>query len=150
MTSTERTDINLDAAIAKADSDLARTDGKASALLTLDGLLVAALGLGGTGLHGLALVLAVVGAVALIAAVVLAVLVIRPRLGGTDLNDRSSYVYYAEADPAAIADALAADRRPARLQALSRIALRKMRTLRLAGDVSLVAVIAIAAALLTR
>ncbi|MFJ9188960.1 Pycsar system effector family protein [Streptomyces anulatus] len=150
MASTDRTSTNLDTAIAYAAADLTRTDTKAGLLLTLDGLLVAALSLSGTDLDGLALVLAVVGAVALIGSVVLALLVIRPRLGGRGLDDRSSYAYYADADPAAITEALAADRRPARLTALSRIALRKMRLLKVAGDTTLAAVILIAAAILTR
>nr|WTE08793.1 DUF5706 domain-containing protein [Streptomyces anulatus]WTE08805.1 DUF5706 domain-containing protein [Streptomyces anulatus] len=146
----DSTSTNLDTAIAYAATDLTRTDTKAGLLLTLDGLLVAALSLSGTDLDGLALVLAVVGAVALIGSVVLALLVIRPRLGGRGLDDRSSYAYYADADPAAITEALAADQRPARLTALSRIALGKMRLLKVAGDTTLAAVILIAAAILTR
>ncbi|MGW3090101.1 Pycsar system effector family protein [Streptomyces sp. NPDC001108] len=150
MTAADRTSINLDSALSYAAADLARTDTKAASLLTLDGLLVAALSLGATDLHGLALVLAVAGVVALVAGVVLAILVIKPRLQGTGTADRASYVYFAGADPAAIAEAMASDRRPARLQALSRIALRKMRMLGLACTTSLVATVAIAAALLTR
>ncbi|NEB42273.1 Pycsar system effector family protein [Streptomyces sp. SID14515] len=147
---TDRTDRNLDATIAHTTADLARTDTKAGLLLTLDGLLVAALSLSGTDMHGLSLTLAVVGAIALVGSVILALLVIRPRLNGGQINDRTSYGYFAEADPAAIAEALAADRRPAHLAALSTIALQKMRRLRLAGDITLVAVVAIAAAILTR
>ncbi|MFJ2110609.1 Pycsar system effector family protein [Streptomyces sp. NPDC087850] len=147
---TDRTDTNINEAITYAASDLARTDTKAGLLLTLDGLLVAALGLTGTDLHGLALILAIIGAVALIASVVLALLVLRPRIAGGRINDRASYAYYATAKPDAIAQALAEDRRPARLIALSTIALRKMRLLIWAGDTTLAAVIAIAAAILTR
>lgn len=150
MTTTDRTSSNLDTAISYAAADLARTDTKAGLLLTLDGLLVAALSLSGTDLDGLPLVLAVVGAVALIASVVLALLVIRPRLNGRSLDDRSSYGYYAVADPSEITAALAEDRRPGRLTVLSRIALRKMRLLILAGDTTLAAVVLIAAAILTR
>ncbi|MEU3148428.1 Pycsar system effector family protein [Streptomyces sp. NPDC006999] len=146
----DRTDTNMDSAIAYAASDLARTDTKAGLLLTLDGLLVAALSFLGTDLHGPALALAIVGAVALVGGVVLALLVIRPRLAGGKVNDRASYAYFATAEPAAIADALAEDRRPARLTALSTIALRKMKVLVWAGDTTLAAVVAIAAAILTR
>lgn len=146
----DRTDANLDIAIAYAASDLARTDTKAGLLLTLDGLLVAALSLSGTDLTGLSLGLAVAGAIALIGSVVLALLVIRPRLNGRSLDDRSSYGYYATAAPDEITTALAEDRRPGRLTVLSRIALRKMRLLILAGDTTLAAVILIAAAILTR
>jgi hypothetical protein len=150
MTTTDHTSTNLNSTIAYAGTDLSRTDQKAAALLALDGLLVAALSFLGTDLHGLALILAIVGAVALVAGVVLAVLVIRPRLTGRGLQDRASYVYYATADPAAITEALAEDRRIARLQALSRLALRKMRVLQLAGDTTLVAVFTIAAAVFAR
>lgn len=150
MASTDRTSTNLDSAIAYAAADLTRTDTKAGLLLTLDGLLVAALSLTGTDLTGLSLGLGVVGAVALVGSVVLALLVIRPRITGRGLQDRASYTYFATADPAAITEALAEDRRTARLQTLSRLALRKMRLLQLAGDTTLVAVVAIAAAALTR
>ncbi|WP_327335114.1 Pycsar system effector family protein [Streptomyces anulatus] len=141
---------NIDTAITYAGSDLARTDTKAGLLLTLDGLLVAALSLSGTHLNGLSVILAAAGTLALISSVILSLLVIRPRLTGRDLTDRSSYTYYANAAPAEIAQALTEDRRPARLTALSRIALRKMRLLQIAGDTTLAAVILIAAAILTR
>ncbi|MFJ5099398.1 Pycsar system effector family protein, partial [Streptomyces sp. NPDC088557] len=139
----------LDATLAFTVSDLGRTDTKAGLLLTLDGLLVAALSLAGTDLAGLSLVLAVTGAVALVVGVVLALLVIRPRLSRSHA-DPSGYIALAAATPAAITEALTADHRAFRLQALARIALAKMRLLSLAGDVTLVAVVAVAAALLTR
>ncbi|MEU4502637.1 Pycsar system effector family protein [Streptomyces sp. NPDC024089] len=142
----DRTDSNLDSALTHTVSEISRTDTKAGLLLTLDGLLVAALSFLGTDIDGLALVFALVGAV------VLALLVIRPRLAapGQTVSDRAHFGFYATAEPAEIAEALTGDRRPARLQALSRIALRKMTQLRRSGDASLVAVIAIAAAILTR
>ncbi|MFC8014090.1 Pycsar system effector family protein [Streptomyces cinereoruber] len=146
---TDSTSTSLDASLAYTAGDLARTDTKAGLLLTLDGLLVAALSLAGTDLAGLALALAVVGSAALIASVVLALLVIRPRLS-KGREDRGGYIYLATAAPADITEALAADHRIPRLQALARIALRKMQLLRLAGDAALVAVVAIAAAILTR
>ncbi|MFE2015656.1 Pycsar system effector family protein [Streptomyces sp. NPDC059491] len=146
---TDRTSANLTASLAHTAADLSRTDTKAGLLLTLDGLLVAALSLAGTDLTGLALALAAIGAVALIGGVVLALLVIRPRLT-TDHRDRTGYIYLAGADPAAVTEALAGDHRVAQLQALARIALAKMRLLRIAGDTTLVAVVAIAAAILAR
>ena len=147
----DRTDENLNRAIDHTASEISRTDSKAGLLLTLDGLLVAALSFLGTDVHGVALVLAVVGAVALVAGVVLALMVIRPRLKAPGGNhDRSSFVHYATADLDEITAGMAEDRRPGRVQVLSRIALRKMRVLQLAGDASLAAVIAIAAAVLTR
>ncbi|MFE7111131.1 Pycsar system effector family protein [Streptomyces sp. NPDC057575] len=129
---------------------MARTDTKAGHILTLDGLLVAALGLTGTDLHGTALALAATGAVALIGSIVLAMLVIRPRLKSQDLNDRATYMYYAKADPSEIEASLSADQRLAHLKALGRLTDSEMRMQRLAGDTSLVAVAAIAAAILTR
>ncbi|MFJ5288605.1 Pycsar system effector family protein [Streptomyces sp. NPDC088348] len=148
---TDRTDINLDAALTHTVSEISRTDTKAGLLLTLDGLLVAALSFLGTHVHGLALVLAVLGAVALVGAVVLALLVIRPRLAAPgQVSDRGHFGFYATAEPDEIAQTLTEDRRPVRLQALSRIALRKMIQLRRSGDASLLAVVTIAAAILTR
>ena len=148
----DRTDSNLDSALTHTVSEISRTDTKAGLLLTLDGLLVAALSFLGTDVDGLALTLAAVGAVALVGGVVLALLVIRPRLAapGQTVSDRAHFGFYATAEPAEIAEALTGDRRPARLQALSRIALRKMTQLRRSGDASLIAVITIAAAILAR
>ncbi|MEU3084731.1 Pycsar system effector family protein [Streptomyces albidoflavus] len=146
----DRTSTTLTEALDHTTADLGRTDTKAGLILTLDGLLVASLSLLGTGLKGPALVLAATGAVALIASVVLALYVIRPRIGGSTYQDRASYAFYAEASPEDLAQALAEDRRQDRLQVLSLIALRKMRLLRVAGDTTLVAVVTIAAAILTR
>lgn len=151
MQLTGQTSGNLDAALAHTVSEITRTDTKASALLTLDGLLVAALGLLGTDVHGPALAVAVLGGLTLVAAVVLALLVIRPRLarpGGT--TDRSGFIYWAAATPDTITAEMTEDRRPTRLQVLSHLCLRKMRMLRAAGDTSLAAVVLIAAALLLR
>ncbi|MGW1848603.1 Pycsar system effector family protein [Streptomyces sp. NPDC001966] len=148
----DRTDININDALAHTVSEVSRTDTKAGLLLTLDGLLVAALGLTGTDLHGPALVLAVAGAVAVAGSVVLALLVIRPRrtAPGQTVSDRAHFGFYATAEPAEITEALTGDRRPARLQALSRIALHKMTQLRHSGDAALAAVVLIAAAILAR
>lgn len=150
MNVADRTDANLNEALAHTTGEIARTDTKSGLLLTLDGLLVAALGLTGTDLHGLALVLAVVGAVALVGSVVLALLVIRPRLAGGGIDDRASFAFYADAADDAITAALSDDRRRTRLKALSRLARRKMRLLIVAGDAALAALVLIAAAILTR
>ncbi|MCX5145098.1 Pycsar system effector family protein [Streptomyces sp. NBC_00338] len=147
---TDRTDTNLDSCLAYTAADLSRTDTKAGNVLALDGLLVAALSLSGTDLGGLSLVLAVAGAVALIGSVVLALLVIRPHLAGGGAADRASYVFFARASPDAVAEALAEDRRPAQLKALSAIAHRKMRRLAHACNATLIAVVAVAAAILAR
>ncbi|GHI91730.1 Pycsar system effector family protein [Streptomyces olivaceus] len=150
MQPTDQTSRNLDTALAHTVSEITRTDTKASALLTLDGLLVAALGLLGTDVHGPALAVAVLGGLTLVAAVVLALLVIRPRLGVAGTTDRSGFIYWAAATPDTITTEMTEDRRPARLQVLSTLCLRKMRTLRAAGDTSLAAVVLTAAALLLR
>ncbi|MFE2601711.1 Pycsar system effector family protein [Streptomyces sp. NPDC059396] len=143
-------DENLNRALDHTAGEIARTDTKAGVLLTLDALLVAALSLLGADVHGVALGLAVLVAVALVVSVVLALAVIRPRLAARGATDRASFVHWATADPADIEAGLREDRRLHRLHTLSRIALRKMRYLRGAGDASLVAVIALAAAMLTR
>ncbi|MFB6984235.1 Pycsar system effector family protein [Streptomyces scopuliridis] len=147
---TDRTDKNLDAALAHTVSEITRTDTKAGLILTLDGLLVAALSFLGTELDGAALVAALIGAAALIGSVVLAVLVIKPRLTGGGLVDKGSFIFYADASDEAIDASLTEDLRRTRVRVLSRIALRKMRSLHYASYASIAAVVAIAAAILTR
>ena len=143
---------SLTAGLAHTVQDIARTDAKAGVLLTLDGLLVAALSLLGTDARGVSLGLAVAGAIALIASVVLALLVVRPRLNPAGGPDRASFVHWAseELSDEEIEEGLREDRRLPRLRTLSRIAMRKMRVLRLSGDAALAAVVLIAAAILTR
>ncbi|GHH95700.1 Pycsar system effector family protein [Streptomyces capillispiralis] len=142
-------DANLVAAIDQTLSELGRTDSKAGVLLTLDGLLVAALGLLGS-VTGVTLALVAVSAVALVVSVVLALLAIRPRLGSPGVQDRAGFAYWATATQDEIQAGMQEDRRLARVQVLSRVVLWKMTRLRLAGDASLVAVAALAAALITR
>ncbi|MFJ3699562.1 Pycsar system effector family protein [Streptomyces sp. NPDC090052] len=149
---TDRTDQNLNAMIEHTAGEISRTDTKAGLLLTLDGLLVAALSFLGKDVHGATLAFAFLGAVTLVGSVILAITVIRPRLAapGQVVSDRGHFGYFATASSEEISETLAEDRRPLRLQALSRIALRKMRYLQAAGDASVVAVLAIAAAILAR
>lgn len=142
-------DANLVAAIDQTLSELGRTDSKAGVLLTLDGLLVAALGLLGS-VTGVTLALVAVSAVALVVSVVLALLAIRPRLGSPGVQDRAGFAYWATATQDEIQAGMQEDRRLARVQVLSRVVLWKMTRLRLAGDASLIAVAALAAALITR
>lgn len=144
------TDKHLDAALAHTVSEITRTDTKAGLILTLDGLLVAALSFLGTDIEGVALVLAVVAMVTVVASVLLAVTVIRPRLTGRGLADKGSFVYWAEATTEEITESLITDRRLTRVQVLSRIAIRKMRFLSHASTTSMVGVVAVAAAILTR
>jgi hypothetical protein len=136
-------DRNLDDALSAVAAEVARTDSKASLLLALDGVLVAAVATLGTNLPVVAAVFAAVGVLALVAAAVLGVLVVRPRLGGTD---RSSFPYWATCDPGEIEAGMVEDRRAVRVQVLSGICLRKMRALQSAADYTLTAVITLALA----
>ncbi|MFJ6687151.1 Pycsar system effector family protein [Streptomyces werraensis] len=70
------------------------------------------------------------------AAAVLLLLVVRPRLGG---HDRASFPYWARLDQDVITATMTGDTRPVRITVLSRIALRKYRTLRRAVDCILAA-----------
>jgi hypothetical protein len=144
-----RTDTNLDRAIDHTAGEISRTDNKAGLLLALDGVLVAAAATLGQHLPTAALIAAGVGVVALVAAVVLGLLVVRPRLGTPNGNDRSSFVYWATcATDDDVAASLAEDRRLTRVRVLSWIAMRKMRFLQHATVATLVAVVALAAAAL--
>lgn len=140
---------SAETAITTVSTEISRTDSKAGLLLTLDGLLVAALGLLGTDVRGWALGLAIVAAAALTVSVGLAVRVIRPQLAPRGPRD-ASFVTWAVATEDEIRQSLDTGCQVIRIQVLSRIAVRKMRRLRLAGDTSLVAVVATAAALLVR
>lgn len=148
MTSTQ--DRGVADALAHTTGEIARTDTKAGALLTLDGLLVAALSLMDGHPSVASVVLAVIGGLALVAGVIGAVLVIRPRVPRDGGPDKGSFAYFAQASETEIRTRLNGDNRVVRLQALSEVALRKMRALRVAGDATLVAVAGIAAAILTR
>lgn len=145
-------DTALQTGLAQTVQEIARTDTKAGLLLTLDGLLLAALSLFKEGgeVSGVSLVLAAIGATALVLSVILALLVVRPRLHRHGGPDKNSFVHWAIASDADIEAGLREDRRLPQLRVLSQIVLRKMRRLRLAGDASLIAVITIAAAILTR
>ncbi|MGQ4517357.1 Pycsar system effector family protein [Streptomyces sp. DW26H14] len=146
-----RAEKNLDDAIAHTAGEISRTDGKASFLMTLDGVLIAAVAALGKDIHGAALVAAVIGVVSLVAAAVLGLVVVHPRLRAPGGNhDRASFIYWASASPEDIISGMREDRRIARVQVLSRIALRKMRYLQCSGAASLCAVIAIAIAAVSR
>jgi hypothetical protein len=145
----DRTDANLTAAIDHTAGEISRTDTKASLLLALDGVLVAAVATLGANVPAAALVLVAVGTVALVVAVVLGLLVVRPRLAAPNgVNDRSSFVHWATATEDDIAAGMTEDRRVARVRVLSAIALRKMTFLRWTTDATAVAVVALAAAAL--
>ncbi|MDQ1033075.1 hypothetical protein QF035_010657 [Streptomyces umbrinus] len=78
----------------------------------------------------------VFGVLALAAASVLLLLVVRPRLGG---SDRASFPYWARLDEDGVRACIDGDARPARIQVLSVIALRKFTHLRRAVDLILTA-----------
>ncbi|MFE6743900.1 Pycsar system effector family protein [Streptomyces tubercidicus] len=136
-------------ALTTVKSEITKADTKSGHILTLDGLLVAALSLMSKQSTGVALVLAAAGAAALAVSVLLALLVIRPRLGAPGgTHDRASFVYWATASPDEIATGMQEDRRNARLKVLSKIALRKMHIQRLAGYAAFVATVFTAVAAL--
>jgi hypothetical protein len=148
MTTADRIDEALTRAIDHTAGEISRTDNKAGLLLALDGVLVAAVATLGSNLPIAALILAGLGVVALVAAVVLGLLVVRPRLGTPNGNDRGSFVHWAACTDAEVVESLADDRRVTRVRVLSWIALRKMRFLQHATTATLIAVVSLAAAAL--
>ncbi|MFI6771172.1 Pycsar system effector family protein [Streptomyces sp. NPDC050355] len=144
----DRTEHNLTDGITHLSTEITKADAKAGQILTLDGFLVAALSLIGKSSAGAALIVEAVGALALTASALLALLVIRPRLTVPGSADRASFIYWATATPDEIEEGMREDRRKARIHTLSRIALRKMRVQRLAGDMAFIAAAAIAVAAL--
>jgi hypothetical protein len=134
-------------ALARALDDViaenVRTDAKAAALLSGGGILAAALGLITAGGHAEPVTVGVAGAL-LAAALIASASAIRPRLANAD---RSAFPHWATLDrPELVDDALAVDRRRERLIVMSRLAMRKMRMLRWATDLTIGAVIALAVA----
>ncbi|MEU5157798.1 MULTISPECIES: Pycsar system effector family protein [Actinomycetes] len=145
----EHTERNWTDALANVGGEITKADSKAGSILTLDGLLVAALGLMNRDVNGATLALEAIGAVALAASVLLALLVIRPRLatpGTSGTHDGASFIAWKNATPEQIEAAMHEDRRATRVQTASRIAYRKMRVQRWAGDCAFIATAAIAVA----
>ncbi|MEV8324578.1 Pycsar system effector family protein [Kitasatospora sp. NPDC056731] len=132
----------IDRELAIVAAEIARTDTKASALLSADSLLGAVLGLivNGGHVHAAATITA---AIVLGAALVLAALVIRPRLKKTD---KASYPHYATLSAPALVEVLVEDRRAEKLLTLCKIADHKMKSLRWATDVTIAAIAAISLA----
>lgn len=126
-------------------AEIGRTDSKASLLLAFVGAVLA--GLASLADNELPVAARVLGGGAVAAfgvAVVLLLLVVRPGLGG---DDRASFLHWATlGDEAALAAALAEDRRVIRIGVLSGITRRKMRLLRRAVDGIFVALVLLAAA----
>jgi len=142
-------DTRLDAATTTVLAEISRTDAKSGVLLTSFSLPLAALvaAVPGKTLPGLSAVLVGVGTVGLVTAMLVVLLAVRPRLGGAA---RGSFLYWSlcTADEV-LADLQAPTDRAAHVVHLSRIAKRKYKGLRLAGDITAAALVALAAALLT-
>ncbi|MGN7139140.1 Pycsar system effector family protein [Streptomyces pseudogriseolus] len=142
-------DARLDAATGTVLAEISRTDAKSGVLLTSFSLPLAALvaAVPGKALPGASAVLVGVGTVGLVAAMLVVLLVVRPRLGGAA---RGSFLYWSlcTADEL-LADLQAPADRATHVVHLSRIAKRKYRGLRLAGDITAASLVALAAALLT-
>lgn len=143
----DRTEQNLNEALIHVVSEIARTDSKAGLLLSLDGVLAAAVAILAQA-QGASLPVITPAAGLLLAATLLAVLVVRPRILGGDHGDRAFYAHWAVCDPAALQAELAPDRRLDRLRVLSALCHRKMLLLRWASDLAIAALVALAAAAL--
>jgi hypothetical protein len=140
------TDRNLEAALATVQTEIGRTDGKASLLLAFNGACLAGLAsLAGEDLPTPTRLLGGMAVAAIGAATVLLLLVVRPRLGG---QDRASFPYWARLAETQIHACMNGDTRAARIRILSRIALTKFARLRRAVDCTLaaLALLALAAA----
>ncbi|MGW2724123.1 Pycsar system effector family protein [Streptomyces sp. NPDC001492] len=144
------TDINrrLDAATANVLAEISRTDAKSGVLLTAFSLPLAALvaAIPGRTLPGASGLLVGAGTVGLLVAMLVVLSVVRPRLAGAA---RGSYLYWS----LCTAEELVADLEVPKNQAehvihLSRIAKRKYLGLRVAGDITGVSLVVLAAALL--
>lgn len=142
-------DARLDAATTTVLAEISRTDAKGGVLLTSFSLPLAALvaAVPGKTLPVLSAVLVGVGVVGLVAAMLVVLVAVRPRLGGAA---RGSFLHWSlcTADEV-LTDLQAPTDRADHVVHLSRIAKRKYKGLRLAGDITAAALVALAAALLT-
>lgn len=143
----DRTEQNTAEALTHVISEIARTDSKAGLLLGLDGVLAAAVAILAQA-QDVSLPVITPAAGLLLVATLLAVLVVRPRIIGGDRGDRAFYAHWAACDPAALQTELAPDRRLDRLRVLSALCHRKMLLLRWASDLTIAALVALAAAAL--
>lgn len=141
-------DTRLDAATTTVLAEISRTDAKAGVLLTSFSLPLAALvaAVPGRSLPGRAAPLVGLGAVGLVAAMLVVLVVVRPRLSDAA---KGSFLYWSLCTPEELVEDLQnpVDRATHVIQ-LSRIAARKYRGLRLAGDITKVSLLILAAALL--
>lgn len=141
------TDRNLDAACTTVSGEIARTDSKASLLLAFDGAVLA--GLASVADKDLPLFTQAVGglaALALAAAAVLLLLVVRPCLTVPGRVAAGTFPQWARMEETVLQELMAEDTRPARIKALSILAVRKYQRLARAVDVILTALILLAVA----
>ncbi|MGP3777080.1 Pycsar system effector family protein (plasmid) [Streptomyces sp. SDT5-1] len=146
---TRALDARLDAAASKVLAEISRTDAKAGVLLTAFSLPLAALLAANPSRNLPALPAALVGlgGVGLIVAMLTVLLAVRPRLGGAA---NGSYLHWARCTPEELVKDLEEPvDQPAHVIHLARIAKRKYRGLRTAGDITVLSLLALAAALVT-
>lgn len=142
---TADTSERLNAALVRVLAEVTRTDTKASVVLALNGVLLAAVTATAPRLSGPAALLAVGAAAAMLVSAVLAVLVMRPRISvGSARNSFPAFA--ALPHGSAVLAALTEDTRAADLHHMSGIVVAKMRWLRHAATVSVAAVALTAAA----
>lgn len=142
-------DARLDSATTTVLAEISRTDAKSGVLLTAFSLPLAALvaAVPGKPLPRLSGLFVGVGTVGLVAAMLVVLIVVRPRVGGAT---RGSFFYWSRCTTdELLADLQAPSDHAAHVIHLSRIAKRKYQGLRLAGDITAAALVALAAALLT-
>ncbi|MFD3700692.1 Pycsar system effector family protein [Streptomyces sp. NPDC058646] len=130
-TPADTTTARLTQARTEVIAEMGRTDAKASALLTVLGIPLAVLiaAVPGRDLPAAAAVLVGLGVAGLAAAMLMVLAIVLPRLGG---DTRGSYLHWATCTPEEVTADLSVDRGAERLVALSKIALKKMRALRIA------------------
>jgi hypothetical protein len=144
----DRTDQNLDAGIADTQSVMGRLEQKAtifSAINTALLIVPASLGLGSCPTP--VVLLAGISITIVVAALTQGLLAIRPFLGG---SDRSSFPWWAEAEPAELDATLAMDNRKAQLVNLPKICMGKMVKLQRCSDWTIAAFVALAVTVIAR
>ncbi|MFJ7200911.1 MULTISPECIES: Pycsar system effector family protein [unclassified Streptomyces] len=141
------TDRNLDAACITVSDEIARTDSKASLLLAFDGAVLA--GLASVADKNLPVFTQAVGgvaALALAAAAVLLLLVVRPCFTVPGRVAAGTFPQWAGMGETALQESMTEDTRPARIRALSALAVRKYQRLARAVDIILAALALLALA----
>jgi hypothetical protein len=140
-------DARLATAISRVRDEIARTDTKGGVLLTALGLPLAAIVATVPGHHvsPTAAALLGIGALGLLTAMLVVLLVVRPRITGAP---RGTYLYWAYCTTEQVLEDLHDDTGVEDLIRLSRLARTKFRALKAAIDITVAALIALAAALL--